>query len=134
MNLIGLARIGRDAELKYTAGGDPIANLTLAFNYGKKDGDGKQPSQWVDATLFGKRAESLTPYLLKGQQVLVHLDDPHVHTFDKKDGTKGSVLKGFVSKIEFAGPKPDATPKPAPAPKPKATAGGFEDMDSDIPF
>src|SRR3546814_4735293 len=42
--LTGLMRLGRDAELKYTAGGDAIANLALAYNYGKKE-NGKQPSQ-----------------------------------------------------------------------------------------
>src|SRR3546814_3545398 len=74
--LTGLMRLGRDAELKYTAGGDAIANLALAYNYGKKE-NGKQPSQWVDAALFGKRAESLAQYLTKGDRKSTRLNSSH---------------------------------------------------------
>ena len=37
MILTGLARIGKDAGLRYTASNEPVANLSLAFNYGRKD-------------------------------------------------------------------------------------------------
>ncbi len=132
MILIGLARLGRDAELRKTPAGDSVANLALAFNYGRNGDDGKTPTQWVDAALYGKRADALAEYLVKGQQVLVQLDDPHVHTFKKKDGTEGAVLKGFVSKIEFAGPKPEA--KPAAKPAAKQAGNSFDDMDDDLPW
>src|SRR3546814_15507602 len=97
--LTGLMRLGRDAELKYTAGGDAIANLALAYNYGKKE-NGKQPSQWVDAALFGKRAESLAQYLTKGTQINVILSDVHVRTYDKKDGGQGFALSAKVMRSE----------------------------------
>lgn len=129
MILIGLARLGRDAELRKTPAGDSVANLALAFNYGKKGDDGKTPSQWIDATLYGKRADSLSQYLVKGQQLMVQLDDPHIHTFKKKDGTEGSVMKAFVSKIEFAGPKPEAA-KPAA----QTRTNTFDDMADDLPW
>ena len=45
MILTGLARIGKDAELRYTASNEPVANLSLAFNYGRKGDDGKRPTQ-----------------------------------------------------------------------------------------
>ena len=73
MRANGLARIGKDAEVRYSPNGDAIANLSLAFTYGKKGTDGKRPTQWVDATLWGKRAESLAPYLKKGGQIVVYL-------------------------------------------------------------
>jgi single-strand DNA-binding protein len=40
-----------------------VANVSLAFTYGKKGDDGKRPTQWVDASLWGQRAESLAPYI-----------------------------------------------------------------------
>jgi single-strand DNA-binding protein len=140
--LFGIARLGRDVELKYTANGDPVAQLALAFEYGKKE-DGKRPTQWVDASLWGKRAESLAPYLLKGQQVSVTLDDVHVRTYDKSDGTTGFALTGKVSNIEFAGSAPakqqDAAPpaarqQPKHTQAPAKTAKPADDFDDDIPF
>lgn len=139
--LIGLARLGRDAELRYTQSGDPVAALSLAFSYGRKGEDGKRPTQWVDAAIWGKLAEAITPYLTKGAAVFVVLDDVHIETFQKRDGGEGHKLAGRVSTIELAGvpqaqdPKP--APKPAPASKPaprQQTGTGFDDMDDDIHF
>lgn len=134
--LTGLFRLGRDAELRFTAGGEPIANLALAYNYGRKGDDGKQPSQWVDAALFGKRAEALAQYLTKGSTISAVLSDVHVRTYDKKDGTQGFALSARVLDLEFAG-KPQgaaqqAKPAPKPAAKPAQSAEPF--VDDDIPF
>lgn len=139
--LIGLARIGRDAELRFTQGGDPVASLSLAFSYGKKDpGTNQKPTQWVDGSLWGKRAESIAPYLLKGTLVYVALDDTHIETYQARDGSQGSKLTGRVSVIEFAS-KPNqeqsTAPRQAPAsppPAPRQPAASLADMDDDIPF
>ncbi len=65
-----IGRLTRDAELKYTPNGFAISNFSIAVNRRRKNGD-----QWVDEVsyfeinLFGKSAESLKQYLLKGKQV-----------------------------------------------------------------
>jgi single-strand DNA-binding protein len=103
MQLIGLCRLGRDAELRSTSTGDHVANLSLAFNYGKKGADGKKPTQWVDATLWGRMAESLSPYCTRGKSLHVTIDDAHIESFTKPDGTTATKLTGRVSNLEFAG-------------------------------
>ena len=136
MQSFGLARIGRDAELKFTAGGDAVIQLALAFDYGKKV-EGKRPTQWVSGSLWGKRAEALAQYLVKGQQVFVSMDEVHIRTYKKADGSEGYALEGKVSNIEFAGSRPEQQAAPAPAPAPARTQAsgpvGFDDFD-DIPF
>lgn len=107
MKLIGLVRLGRDAEVRYTGEGTAVANLAGAYNYGMKDGEGKRPTQWVDLTLWGQRAESLGEWLVKGQQFFVDASDVHVETYDKNDGGVGVKLVGRIDSIEFAGPAPD---------------------------
>lgn len=97
-----LGRIGRDVELRHTQNGDAVAGISLAYSYGRKGPDGNKPSQWVDATLWGKQAEALQPYLTKGKLIAVSLDDVHIEEYPKKDGTTGSKLAGRVVKIEFA--------------------------------
>ncbi len=67
-----IGRLTRDAELKYTQNGFAISNFSIAVNRRRKNGD-----QWVDEVsyfeinLFGKSAESLKQYLLKGKQIAV---------------------------------------------------------------
>jgi single-strand DNA-binding protein len=135
--LIGLFTLGRDAELRTTAKGDPVASLALAYNYGRKVQGGKTPSQWVDAALWGDRATSLSEYLTKGSQFFMQIDDLHVETYDKRDGGQGVKLVGRVGAVEFTrGQRPIDAPAPTARPKPaqRPPSSGFDDMDDDIPW
>jgi single-strand DNA-binding protein len=148
MQLIGLARLGRDAEAR-TVGDNVVANLSLAFDYYDPKAEKKRSTTWVDAALWGKQATSLEQYLLKGTQVCCTIDDLHMETYQGRNG-EGVKLTGRVSSIKLAGgrseqggsggapapapaPRPSAAPAPRPAPAP-APASGFNDMDDDIPF
>lgn len=136
--LVGLFMLGRDAELRRTSGGDPVATLALAYNYGRKGQDGKTPTQWVEAALWGERATKLVEYLKKGSQFYMQLDDLHIETYDKRDGGQGVKLAARVGGLEFTRGQRPAAPAPAPAsrvpaPAPKPSSG-FDDMDDDIPF
>lgn len=153
MQMIGVARLGRDAELRYTPNGTAVANLSLAFNYGQKDDQGNRPTQWVDASLWGKLAESLEQYLKKGQQVSVTLDEPHIETYQGQNG-QGHKLAARVLSIELVGGRPEAggqqqgqqqrpqqQSRPAqqsaaqrPASGAAASRPPIDDMDDDIPF
>jgi single-strand DNA-binding protein len=93
-----LVRLGRDAEVKYTQNGDPVASLAMVYDIGFGD---KKRSQWIDGALWGKRAESLGPYLTKGSQVVLYADDVELEQFMKKDGTPGAKLKCRVSDLSL---------------------------------
>ena len=142
MKAYGLARLGRDAEIRYTQGGDAVASLSLAFSYGRKGEDGRRPTQWVDGSLWGKRAEALAPYLTKGSLVVVTLEDVHIETYQGKNG-EGHKLAGRVIDLELAGggerqeapaPQRAAPQRTQPAPRQAAPATAFDDMADDIPF
>jgi single-strand DNA-binding protein len=144
IQIFGLARIGRDVEVRNTTGGDAVASVSLAFSYGRKGDDGKKPVQWVDGALWGKRAEALAPYLTKGTLVTVALEDAHIETFQKNGGGEGVKLAARITAIDLAGggQAPQQAPaqqKPQQQQRPAArqaapAGGGFEDMDSDVPF
>lgn len=102
MILTGLARLGRNAEVRRTAGGEPVANLALAFNFGRAGADGKRPTQWIEAQLWGQRAEKLAPHLTKGTALDVVLEDPHIETYQGQNG-QGHKLVARVVMLEFAG-------------------------------
>ncbi len=71
-HVVLIGRLTRDAELKYTNTGLAVSKLSIAVNRRKKSGD-----QWVeeanyfDITVWGKTAENLNQYLLKGKEIAV---------------------------------------------------------------
>lgn len=151
MKLVGLGRLGRDIELRTLPSGEFVGTLAIAWNAGKKGENGKRPSQWIKATLWGDLAQALAPHLHKGKQVSLVLGDVHTETFSKQDGTQGFGLVARVNDIELAssGQQPATqqanqpaqpqqaprAPAPRPAPqRPPAGGSGFDDMSDDIPF
>ena len=143
MILTALARLGRDAEVRHTPKGEAVANLALAINYGRKGSDGNRPTQWVEASLWGARAESLAPHLMKGKLLYVVIEEPHIETYDGKDG-QGHKLVGRIAWLAVAGGKgdgqqsePQQSPQRQQAPQrqqPPKQGGAFDDFDDSIPF
>jgi single-strand DNA-binding protein len=68
-----VGNLGRDAELKYLGSGTPVLEFPVAANEKWRDQSGnmQEHTQWFRISLFGRQAESLKPYLLKGKQVFV---------------------------------------------------------------
>lgn len=148
--MIGLARLGRDAELRYSTSGKAVANLSLAVSYGQKGQDGNRPTQWIEASIWEKQAEVMAPFMVKGSVHCFTLSDVHIETYQKNGGGEGTKLVARVDRVEL-GPRVDGgqarqaapapAPRAAPAPRPPAPApaarqsSGFDDEDdSDIPF
>ena len=128
MNSISISgNISQDAELRALPDGTMVAAFSVADNMIGKD---KGAIFWR-CTLFGKRAESLSQYLTKGQQVTV-IGSVTEREWTDKDGQKRGSRDVRVSDVALMGGKREA---PRTAPKPPAKAGsGFDDMDDSIPF
>jgi single-strand DNA-binding protein len=136
MILSGAVRLGRDVDLRYLADGTAVANLAVVFNYGRKVDAGNRPSQWLDVAFFGKRAESLSPYLLKGGLLNIVINEVHIETYEGKNGPC-SKLVGRVLDIELTGSGVQQQNKPAPqqaAPQAQKSRDNFDGFDDDIPF
>ena len=110
---IGNFRLGRDADLKSLSDGTAVANLSLAYNYGKADQSGNRPTTWIDAAMFGKMAESIAQFLLKGSVHEFTLEGLHIQHFDKNDGTQGTKLSARVLSVEL-GPRMSQQQEPPP--------------------
>ena len=127
MNVLCITgNLGKGAELKSMQDGTPVLKFSVADSQGKD-----KPAIWWNCDLFGKRAEALAPYLVKGQQVTV------TGTLSEREyeGKKYQTLR--VNDVALQGGRPageqSARPAQRPAPQP-AQQGGFADMDDDIPF
>jgi single-strand DNA-binding protein len=101
-HVIIIGRLTRDCELKTTSGGMAIANLAIAVNRRVKKGE-----QWTEevsffeSVLFGKTAEGLKPYLLKGKQIAVEGELKQERW--EKDGQSRSKVVINASNVQLLG-------------------------------
>ena len=72
--VIIVGTLGNDPEVKYSASGSAIANLSVATSEQRKDkqtGEKKEQTEWHRIVIFGKLAEVAGEYLRKGSQVYI---------------------------------------------------------------
>lgn len=122
--------LGREPELKSTQGGTQILSFSLAVGERRPDNNGNWTdyTNWVDCIMFGKRAESLSRYLHKGQHV--SLNGSLSYSSWEKDGQRHSRLEVKVADIDFSGTSKQQQSSPVASVPPAAT----EVYDEDIPF
>ena len=90
--VILIGRLTKDNELKFTPGnGTPVSTFTMAVdNYNSKTGE--KGADFIPVVLWGKAAESLSAYLLKGVQVAVS-GRISTRSYEAKDGSKRYVTE-----------------------------------------
>lgn len=68
-----IGNVGRDPEIRYTQSGEPIANFTLATNetWVDKAGQQKERTEWHRVEVFGKAAEVVRDYVVKGSSLYI---------------------------------------------------------------
>ena len=71
--VILIGNLGRDPEVRYTPGGQAVANFTVATNesWTDKQGQKQERTEWHRIVVWGKPAELCGEYLSKGRQVYV---------------------------------------------------------------
>jgi single-strand DNA-binding protein len=100
VNLIG--RLTRDAELKYTANGQPVSKFSIAVNRNVKRGEKwEDEANFFDIVLWGKRAEALDQYLTKGKQIGV--DGELRQDRWQQDGQNRSKVEVIATNINLLG-------------------------------
>lgn len=94
--------ISRDPEIRQTASGMPVLTFGLAVNERQKNsrtGEWEDYTNWIDCTMFGKRAESVHKWLEKGKKVFV--DGKLRYSQWERDGQKRSKIEVIVEDIDF---------------------------------
>ena len=87
--VILVGNLGRDAELRYTPAGAAVATINMATTevWNDKAGQRQEKTEWHRVVLWGKSAESLAEYLVKGKQIYVE-GRLQTRQWDDKDGNK----------------------------------------------
>lgn len=148
-----LGNLGNDPEVKYTASGSAIANMTVATSESWNDkatGEKKEITEWHRVVLFGKLAEVAGEYLRKGSQVYIEgqlrtrkwTDNAGVEKYTTE------IVVGMNGVMQMLGGKQDSKPQqqngwgqpqqPKPQQQSKAASSGMHEpptnFDDDIPF
>lgn len=152
--VILLGHLGKDAETRFTSGGQSVTTFSIATNRRWKDqqtGEWKDLTDWHNIVLW--RQENLGQFLTKGKQVYVE-GRLQTSSYDDKDGNKrykteviaddvillsGRGEGGDAPSFEQAGSGPVSMPRSArpqrpsgpPAPDPYGDQGVNDD---DVPF
>ena len=92
----------RDPELRQTANGFPVLGFGVAVNDRRKNqqtGEWEDYPNFIDCTMFGARAESVSRFLSKGSKVAI--EGKLRWSQWERDGQKRSKIEVVVDEIEF---------------------------------
>lgn len=103
-----VGRVGKDAVVRYTQNGQAVANFSVATSETWKDQSGErhEETQWFDVTMWGKMAEAVSPYILKGQLVLVS-GPIKSRQYEAKDGSRGTSWTVTANELKLLGSRND---------------------------
>lgn len=103
VTLVG--RLTRDPEIKKTAEGTAVANVTLAVNRHFRNHNGEIDTDFVQCTLWRKAAENTVQYCRKGSVVGItgRLQTRH---YDNQEGRRIFVTEVVAETVRFLSAKP----------------------------
>jgi single-strand DNA-binding protein len=135
--VILVGNLGADPELRYTPGGQAVADLRVATSrrWTGKDGTQQEDTQWHRIVVWGKQAEQCKEYLAKGRQAYIE-GRLQTRAWEDRDGNKRYTTEVVAQQVLFLGGRGGGggggfgdPPMPSDSDAP-ADIGG----DDDIPF
>jgi len=106
-HVVLIGRLTREAELKYTAGGQAVCKFSIAVNRRKKSGDQwEDEANFFDIVVWGRQGESLHPYLLKGK--MVGVDGELRQDRWQQDGQNRSKIEIIANYLQLLGGGPSS--------------------------
>ncbi|WP_311194397.1 single-stranded DNA-binding protein [Selenomonas noxia] len=100
---VGIGRLTRDPNVKYTQSGKAYASFTLAIER-RKSSDGNKQADFISCVAWEKTAEVISQYVTKGQKIAVE-GRIQTRSYDANDGTKRYVTEVVVNSMEFCDSK-----------------------------
>lgn len=130
---IGLGRLTKDVELRYSTNGNntAVASFTVAIDRRfQKQGEEKK-ADFIPCKAFGKTAEFVSKYFNKGSMIAV-VGEMQTRTWDDAEGKRHYGTDIMVNEVHFAGSKSNGNPDSEPS---GSNGNGFYPLeDGDLPF
>ncbi|MCZ6459743.1 MAG: single-stranded DNA-binding protein [Gammaproteobacteria bacterium] len=144
--VILIGNLGRDPETRYSQGGNPITNFSVATSDSwrdKQSGEQQERTEWHNVVCFSRLAEIAGEYLRKGSKVYI---EGSLRTSNwEKDGQKHYRTEVIAREMQMldgrgggggdGGGPPSGFESSAPPSQPQnAPTLTDDDFDDDIPF
>lgn len=134
--VILIGNLGRDPELRYTPGGQAVANFTLATNerFSTKDGEKQERTEWHRIVAWGRTGELCAQYLSKGRSVYLE-GRLQTREWEDKEGQKRRTTEIVANTVQFLGGRGEGAPSGSHSGA--GESGGFEPGPppaDDVPF
>ena len=144
--VILVGNLGNDPDVRYTAGGAAVSNISVATSETWKDkesGEQQEKTEWHRVVFFGRLAEIVAEYLKKGSQVYIE-GRLQTRKWQDKEGTDRYTTEIVANEMQLLGSRgstgnldkaspPDTSSSSGSNSSPSRTADeNF--VDYDIPF
>jgi len=149
--MICIGNLGKDPEVRYSEGGNAMANFSIAVSESWKDnqtGEKREKTEWIRIVAFGKLAEIIGKYLKKGSKVYIE-GKLQTRKWQGNDGQDRYTTEVVARDMQMLGDRPQQTTNvqqdTAQAdlgasepelndPLPSVLGGADEDEDESVPF
>jgi single-strand DNA-binding protein len=100
--VILVGNLGKDPEVRYTPGGQAVANFNIATNenWTDKAGQKQERTEWHRIVVWGKQAELCAEYLSKGRQVYLE-GRLQTREWNNKEGVKQYTTEVVANQVVF---------------------------------
>jgi len=119
--VILIGNLGKDPEVRFTPGGQAVANFTIATNesWTDKQGQKQERTEWHRIVVWGKLAELCGEYLSKGRQCFVE-GRLQTREWTDKEGKKNYTTEVVAQNVQFLGARGDSA---GGSPRPRSQNG-----------
>ena len=99
-----IGNLGKDPEVRFTAGGKAVAKFSVATSdqWTDQDGQRQERTEWHNIVVWGKQAEACGQYLQKGRSVYVE-GNIRYRQYDDKEGNKRYITEVVAQRVQFLG-------------------------------
>jgi len=156
--VILMGNLTRDPDTRVTPTGTTICKIGLAVNrtFTAQDGTKKEEVTFVDCDAFGKQAETISKWMVKGKGILIEGRLRRDQWDDKATGQARSKLGVVIENFQFVGGRgegegapaesegeapaktafraPAQPQKQAPARRAPSAPQASQNIDDDVPF
>ena len=144
-NVFSVGRLGKDSEIKKTAGGKDFLSFSVAVDERRK---GETVTDWWNCSWYGENAIKMAQWLKKGSLIAFSGDFAGARIYQNKNNENVVSLDLMINSVSFVSTgkgngennthqtpntgnfEPTASPQPVPAPQPASAPA----MDNDLPF
>ena len=100
--VILVGNLGKDPEIRHFEGGSAVAHFSLATTEAYKDKLGQriEQTEWHKITAWGKTAELIEKFVVKGKEIAIEGKLSH-RSYDDKDGNKRYITEVIANEVLF---------------------------------